>query len=125
MAAVAPVSWRGGSASSVIAGILGTPPPRARRGTRRTSVRSRAIVREPVHETSPTIHVLARPAVDVDGMRRYLDDVGGAPWRAAGLGGGGVTRGGGLGECVGRTCYRSWARGLVPVVRRVRAVQAG
>jgi len=30
------------------------------------------------HETTPTIHLIARPAVDLDGMRAYLNDVGGA-----------------------------------------------
>lgn len=74
-----------------------------------------------MHETSPTIHVLARPAIDVDGMRRYLDDVGGASWLDRRLEDGDVNPGELLVEFAGRTCYRSWEPGLNPNVRRVRA----
>ena len=33
-----------------------------------------------MHETTPSVFLVARPSVDVDGMRAYLEDVGGASW---------------------------------------------
>ena len=33
-----------------------------------------------MHETLPSVFLIARPAVDVDGMRGYLKDVGGESW---------------------------------------------
>ena len=30
-----------------------------------------------MHETAPTVHLIARPQLDLDGMRAYLEDVGG------------------------------------------------
>ena len=33
-----------------------------------------------VHETTPQVFLVARPAVVVDGMRAYLESVGGASW---------------------------------------------
>ena len=73
-----------------------------------------------MRETSPTVHVLARPAVDVDGMRAYLEEVGGAAWldRRLAEGAGDAEL---LVEFAGRACYRSWEPGLNPNVTRVRS----
>ena len=51
-----------------------------------------------MRETTPSIHLIARPSIDIAGMREYLEDVGGA----------------------GRVCYRSWEPGLNRNVTRVR-----
>ena len=78
-----------------------------------------------MRETTPSVFLVARPSVDVAGMRGYLADVGGASWldrrleesddapNAAQL----------LVEFGGRVCYRSWEPGLNPNVTRVRADQ--
>jgi thymidylate synthase (FAD) len=76
------------------------------------------------HETTPTIHLIARPAVDLDGMRAYLSDVGGASWldrRTETV----ETPNPGelLVEFGGRACYRSWEPGLNANVTKVRADQ--
>ena len=74
-----------------------------------------------MHETVPTIHVLARPQIDEAGMRAYLDDVGGASWLDRRLADpDGVNPGELLVEFAGRACYRSWEPGLNPNVTRVR-----
>lgn len=75
-----------------------------------------------MRETSPTVHLIARPSLDVDGMRGYLESVGGAAWLDRRL------REGArepelLVEFAGRACYRSWEPGLNPNVSRVRADQ--
>ncbi len=71
-----------------------------------------------MRETVPTVHLLARPAVDLDGMRAYLEAVGGGSWleRRAGEGPDAEL----LVEFAGRACYRSWEPGLNPNVTRVR-----
>jgi thymidylate synthase (FAD) len=33
-----------------------------------------------MHETTPTVFLIARPSIDVEGMRAYLRDVGGESW---------------------------------------------
>ena len=33
-----------------------------------------------MHETTPTVFLLARPSIDVEGMRAYLREVGGESW---------------------------------------------
>lgn len=83
-----------------------------------------------MHETTPSVFLIARPAIDLDGMRGYLRDVGGESWlerrleeppsapapqalNAAEL----------LVEFAGRACYRSWEPGLNPNVSRVRGDQ--
>src|ERR1022692_2352524 len=78
-----------------------------------------------MHETSPTVFLIARPSIDVEGMRGYLKDVGGESWLERRLGevdgalGGGET----LVEFGGRACYRSWEPGLNPNVTKVRTDQ--
>ncbi len=78
-----------------------------------------------MHETTPTVHVIARPAVDVAGMRAYLADVGGTAWldRRVEEAGGAPNPGELLVEFGGRACYRSWEPGLNPNVTRVRTDQ--
>jgi thymidylate synthase (FAD) len=78
-----------------------------------------------MHETTPSVHLIARPAVDLDGMRAYLRDVGGESWlegrvdAAEGAPNGGEL----LVEFGGRACYRSWEPGLNPNVTKVRTDQ--
>jgi thymidylate synthase ThyX len=78
-----------------------------------------------VRETTPSVHLLARPALDLDGMRAYLADVGGEGWldRRLAESGGDPNPGELLVEFGGRACYRSWEPGLNANVTRVRADQ--
>jgi thymidylate synthase (FAD) len=78
-----------------------------------------------VHETSPTVFLIARPSLDVEGMRAYLTDVGGQAWLERRLDEAGDAANAGelLVEFGGRACYRSWEPGLNPNVTRVRADQ--
>jgi len=79
-----------------------------------------------MHATSPKAFLVARPAIDVEGMRGYLADVGGESWLRRRLDEAGETPGGApnsgemLVEFGGRACYRSWEPGLNPNVTRVR-----
>jgi thymidylate synthase (FAD) len=75
-----------------------------------------------MRETAPSVHLIARPSVDLEGMRRYLDAVGGASWLERRLGetGGSPNDGQLLVEFSGRVCYRSWEPGLNPNITRIR-----
>jgi thymidylate synthase (FAD) len=75
-----------------------------------------------MHETTPSVYLVARPSVDVEGMRGYLADVGGASWLEQRLdeAAGDLNDGELLVEFSGRVCYRSWEPGLNPNVTRVR-----
>jgi thymidylate synthase (FAD) len=79
-----------------------------------------------MHETAPTVFLIARPSIDVEGMRGYLRDVGGESWLERRLEESGGGEGGNLnhGELIvefgGRACYRSWEPGLNPNVTKVR-----
>ncbi len=77
-----------------------------------------------MRETAPSVYLIARPSIDVDALRAYLEEVGGASWlhrredesdklNAAQL----------LVEFCGRVCYRSWEPGLNKNVTRVRQDQ--
>ncbi len=74
-----------------------------------------------MRETEPSVFLVARPSVDVEGMRAYLEDVGGGSWldrrleEEAPPGDAEL-----LVEFAGRMCYRSWEPGLNPNVTRVR-----
>src|SRR3954451_21755585 len=73
-----------------------------------------------MRETRPEVFLIARPALDADGLRGYLEAVGGASWldrRAA------ANAAQTLVEFAGRACYRSWEPGLNPNVTRVREDQ--
>ena len=72
-----------------------------------------------MRETTPQVFLIARPSLDVEGMRGYLESVGGESWlerrdtpdrNDAEM----------LVEFGGRLCYRSWELGLNPNVTRVR-----
>lgn len=77
-----------------------------------------------MHETTPSVFLIARPSVDLDGLAAYLRDVGGESW---------LTMrtdldqepnpGEMLVEVAGRACYRSWEPGLNPNVTRIRTDQ--
>jgi thymidylate synthase (FAD) len=89
------------------------------------------------------VFLIARPSIDVEGMRGYLRDVGGESWLQRRLGEAGADtdvreadgaadaggRGGDLNagellvEFAGRACYRSWEPGLNPNVSKVRTDQ--
>jgi thymidylate synthase (FAD) len=78
-----------------------------------------------MRETSPSVFLIARPSVDIAGMRGYLEDVGGAAWLdLRSNGSDGVNPGQLLVEFAGRACYRSWEPGLNPNVTRIRTDQA-
>ncbi len=78
-----------------------------------------------MRETSPSVHLIARPSLNVDGMRAYLEDVGGASWldRRLAEAEGDPNAAEMLVEFGGRACYRSWEPGLNPNVTKVRADQ--
>lgn len=77
-----------------------------------------------MHETVPTVHLIARPELNVDGLRDYLRDVGGESWLERRLGEDDRASAGELlVEFGGRACYRSWEPGLNPNVTRVRTDQ--
>ena len=76
-----------------------------------------------MHETTPQVFLIARPSIDVEGMRGYLQAVGGESWLDLRLGeeeSGAEARGELLLEFGGRACYRSWEPGLNPNVSRIR-----
>src|SRR5438067_5522993 len=78
-------------------------------------------------ETTPQVFLVARPSLDLDGMRGYLQTVGGESWieRRVGevSGGEAVNPAETLIEFAGRLCYRSWEPGLNPNVTRIRTDQ--
>jgi thymidylate synthase (FAD) len=77
-----------------------------------------------VHETTPQVFLVARPSVNAEGMRAYLESVGGVSWlemreqAREQLNDGEL-----LAEFGGRMCYRSWEPGLNPNVTRIRTDQ--
>jgi thymidylate synthase (FAD) len=70
-----------------------------------------------MRETTPQVFLIARPALDPEGLRGYLDAVGGASWLEGREGANPAET---LVEFAGRACYRSWEPGLNPNVTRVR-----
>lgn len=78
-----------------------------------------------MRETQPTVFLLARPQLETEGLRRYLESVGGASWLDRRLGDveGAPNAGELLVEAAGRACYRSWEPGLNANVTRVRTDQ--
>ncbi len=74
-----------------------------------------------MRETTPQVFLIARPALDLDGLRGYLDAASGASWLDRRLAESEVLNPGEtLAEFAGRACYRSWEPGLNPNVTRVR-----
>jgi thymidylate synthase (FAD) len=82
-------------------------------------------ITHPVHETRPAVFLIARPSIELEGMRGYLRDVGGESWldRRVGESQGRPNAGELLVEFAGRACYRSWEPGLNPNVSKVRTDQ--
>jgi thymidylate synthase (FAD) len=78
-----------------------------------------------MHETTPQVFLIARPSIDVEGIRGYLADVGGESWLDRRLEESDGTPNGGelIVEFGGRACYRSWEPGLNANVTRVRGDQ--
>ncbi len=78
-----------------------------------------------MHETTPQVFLIARPSIDVEGMRGYLRDVGGESWLERRLDESESAPNGGelIVEFGGRACYRSWEPGLNPNVTKVRTDQ--
>ncbi len=79
-----------------------------------------------LNETTPQVFLVARPSLDLDGMRGYLESVGGESWidrRAGEADAGAVNPAETLIEFAGRLCYRSWEPGLNPNVTRIRTDQ--
>ena len=76
----------------------------------------------PMRETVPSVFLVARPSVDLEGMRAYLEDVDGASWLDRRLedDGGSPNEAELLVEFAGRMCYRSWEPGLNANVTRIR-----
>src|SRR5271155_4615946 len=77
-----------------------------------------------MRETTPSVFLIARPSVSTEGMRGYLEAVGGESWLERRMGetddGSLLPDGELLVEFGGRICYRSWEPGLNPNVTRVR-----
>jgi thymidylate synthase (FAD) len=78
-----------------------------------------------MHETTPSVLLIARPSIDLEGMRGYLHDVGGESWldlrlQEAGGDPRALNPGETLLEFGGRACYRSWQPGLNPNVTKIR-----
>jgi thymidylate synthase (FAD) len=101
------------SPSGVIAASGGAPPSR-------TGGRPRTLAR--VREVSPQVFLIARPALDWEGVRAYLEAVGGTAWldRVRPDGEDDRSEGERLVEFMGRLCYRSWDVGLNPNVTKIR-----
>jgi thymidylate synthase (FAD) len=81
----------------------------------------------PIRETSPAVFLIARPSVDLDAMRAYLERVGGTSWldnRIAETAPDEPNPAQLLLEFSGRMCYRSWEPGLNPNVTRIRTDQS-
>jgi thymidylate synthase (FAD) len=78
-----------------------------------------------MHQTTPAVFLIARPSIDIEGMRGYLADVGGESWleRRLDEADGALQAGETLVEFGGRACYRSWEPGLNPNVSKVRTDQ--
>ena len=78
-----------------------------------------------MHETTPAVFLIARPSVDIEGMRAYLADVGGESWLEGRVEGSHGTLNSGelIVEFAGRACYRSWEPGLNPNVTKIRTDQ--
>src|SRR5918911_812810 len=78
-----------------------------------------------MRETVPSVFLIARPSLDLDGLRGYLADVGGESWLERRLEEAEGTPNAGelLVEFGGRACYRSWEPGLNPNVTRIRTDQ--
>ena len=75
-----------------------------------------------MRETTPSVFLVARPSVDLDGMRGYLESVGGSSWLERRMEENEGSAGDAelLVEFGGRMCYRSWEPGLNANVTKIR-----
>ncbi|HEX4033245.1 MAG TPA: FAD-dependent thymidylate synthase [Solirubrobacteraceae bacterium] len=75
-----------------------------------------------MHETEPSVFLIARPSIALEGMRGYLESVGGERWLQRRIEESDEEPNPGelLVEFGGRACYRSWEPGLNVNVTRVR-----
>jgi thymidylate synthase (FAD) len=77
-----------------------------------------------MHETTPSVSLIARPSLDLDGLSAYLSKVGGQSWLEMRTGQDEHPNPGEmLVEFAGRACYRSWEPGLNPNVTKIRTDQ--
>ena len=80
-----------------------------------------------MHETTPSVFLIARPSIDAEAMGAYLRELGGESWLQRRLdeaaGPAELNAGELLVEFAGRACYRSWEPGLNPNVSKVRTDQ--
>lgn len=76
-----------------------------------------------MRETHPEVYLIARPTIDWNGVKSYLDAVGGLDWYDR-IRDENAPDGEKLVEFMGRMCYRSWAPGLNPNVKKVRSDSA-
>lgn len=73
-----------------------------------------------MRETSPQVHLVCRPQIDVRAVDEYLDTVGGRSWLELRETEDDVSGAELLIEFAGRACYRSWEPGLNPNVSKIR-----
>ncbi len=75
-----------------------------------------------MRESAPSVHLIARPSIDLQAMRDYLEDASGTSWLERRLDetDGSLNPAQILIEFCGRVCYRSWEPGLNPNVTRIR-----
>ncbi|MGO2036454.1 MAG: FAD-dependent thymidylate synthase, partial [Brevibacterium sp.] len=76
-----------------------------------------------MRQVEPSVELLAKPSIDWESMRTYLDEVGGTSW-ADRVEEADSPDAEDLLEFSGRMCYRSWEPGLNPNVSRVRTDSA-
>jgi thymidylate synthase (FAD) len=76
-----------------------------------------------MRETQPGVFLIARPSIDIEGVRGYLESVGGSSWLERRLDEREPNDAQLLVEFAGRVCYRSWEPGLNPNVTRIREDQ--
>src|SRR5438309_970591 len=76
-----------------------------------------------MRETEPSVFLISRPSIDMEGVRGYLDSVGGSSWVDRRSHDGERNDAQLLVEFCGRACYRSWEPGLNPNVTRIREDQ--
>jgi thymidylate synthase (FAD) len=76
-----------------------------------------------MRETHPSVFLISRPSIDVEGVRGYLESVGGSSWAERRLRNGDQSDAQLLVEFCGRVCYRSWEPGLNRNVTRIREDQ--
>jgi len=74
-----------------------------------------------VHETEPSVFLVARPSVDLAAMRDYLAAAGGESWLQEREAAAAIPAAELLVELAGRVCYRSFEPGLNANVKTVRS----